>query len=117
MRHSPRIGLLLAGLLLAISASPSGASETSDAAPLAGDDSRGEALARHWCAGCHLVGGPNSGTDAAPPFRTIARNPSKDAAFLRSFLTHPHPPMAALSLSRAEIEDLVAYFHRLSLPG
>jgi len=32
---------------------------------------------------------------------------------LRTFLSHPHPPMPDLSLTRAEIDDLIEYIATL----
>jgi mono/diheme cytochrome c family protein len=78
-----------------------------------GDPVRGEALARRWCAACHLVEGQGKTTDTAPPFRVIAHDPKKGPDYLRTFLAQPHKPMPPLTLSRQEIEDFVAYFGEL----
>jgi len=74
-----------------------------------GDASIGEALARRWCNECHLVAGARTATDAAPTFRSIAQDPSKDTAHLRAFLAKPHAPMPPIPLSGTEVEDLIAY--------
>ncbi|HXV26058.1 MAG TPA: cytochrome c [Alphaproteobacteria bacterium] len=76
---------------------------------------QGRDLARTWCSGCHLVEeeGGQSGSDAAPPFSVIAHDPSLTPDQLRSWLVDPHPPMPNLSLTRDEIEDLVAYIGSL----
>jgi len=74
----------------------------------AADIQRGAALAQQWCANCHIVGA-DAGTSTQqgpPPFRGIAGTAPDQ---LRSFLTRPHGQMPDLSLSRAEIDDLVAY--------
>ncbi|HLY56481.1 MAG TPA: hypothetical protein VKS60_13045 [Stellaceae bacterium] len=78
------------------------------------DPVRGEDLARRWCAGCHVIDGARGGTDAAPTFRSIARDPRKDPDYLRGFLANPHPPMAPVPLAGREIEDLIAYLRQLS---
>lgn len=90
-----------------------GETPVSQPAPVAGasrgNASIGEALAKHWCSGCHLVRGAKSATDAAPTFQSIARDPQESADHLRAFLSKPHPPMPPIPLSGAEVEDLIAY--------
>lgn len=80
-----------------------------------GDARRGKALAETWCASCHLVGeeAARSGTDRAPPFPAIARDPAKDAAYIRRWLTADHVQMPNFDLGRRETEDLIAYFRSL----
>jgi mono/diheme cytochrome c family protein len=78
-----------------------------------GDAAKGEAMARRWCAACHLLEGQGRASDAAPAFATIARDPRKTDDYLRTFLARPHAPMPPLQLSRGEIEDIVAYFDAL----
>lgn len=71
---------------------------------------RGAALAEKWCSQCHvgpIAGGRAHGTDAAPPLATVAA--TRDAAWLRTFLSKPHGKMPELSLTEAEIADLLAY--------
>lgn len=78
------------------------------------DSAAGERLARQWCANCHVIDGGNPGAavpQGPPTFRTVAQQLSPDQ--LRTFLTRPHPPMPDLALTRAEIEDLVAYIETL----
>ncbi len=89
------------------------------AAQTAGDTANGAALARTWCANCHVVGTgggqtPPSG-DAVPSFRAIAAMPSTTALSLRVFLQTPHGRMPDFSLSRNETDDVIAYI--LSLRG
>lgn len=80
---------------------------------VAADIQHGAQLARQWCAACHVV--PGSGNLAVlqgpPPFRDIAREETD--AQLRLFLMRPLGPMPPLSLSRTEIDDLVAYMRSL----
>jgi hypothetical protein len=46
----------------------------------------------------------------------IANLPRRDAAYLRTFLTAPHPPMPPFQISRTDINDLVAYIVSLRNP-
>jgi mono/diheme cytochrome c family protein len=73
----------------------------------AGDVAQGKATAERWCATCHAVAPGGRGADVAPAFVRIARQ--RDDAYLRGFLTRPHPPMPRYELSRQDIDDLVAY--------
>ena len=78
--------------------------------PALADAANGERLARQWCANCHVIdaAGPSATITQGPPsFRTAAGhlNPGE----LRTWLTHPHGAMPDLSLTRAEIDDLIAY--------
>ena len=74
------------------------------------DVAEGERLARQWCANCHVIdgSGPSAALPQGPPsFRVAAGH--LDPAELRAFLTRPHGQMPDLSLTRAEIDDLIAY--------
>ncbi len=82
-------------------------------AAAAGQPEAGWQLARRWCTGCHVVDTAGHGTDAAPPFATIARE-RKDRRWVRAWLEAPHPPMPNMSLSRGEIDDVIAYLDSLS---
>ena len=84
------------------------------ASPSAADGARGGQLARQWCANCHVVGDAPAGTvqQGPPSFRTIAQG-ELTADQLRTFLSHPHPPMLDLGLTRAEIDDLIEYIATL----
>lgn len=80
----------------------------------AADLKNGEALARRWCASCHVVAGDQSGTTGeAPPFRVIARTPDLDAGRIALFLLQPHPKMPDMGLSRQAAGDLAAYITSL----
>jgi mono/diheme cytochrome c family protein len=75
---------------------------------------QGHEIARTWCAGCHVVEpGGAAGSDAAPPLPVVAQDPSLSPDRLRAWLADPHPPMPNLSLTRDEIEALVAYIGSL----
>jgi mono/diheme cytochrome c family protein len=83
-------------------------------APAGADAANGERLARQWCANCHVIdgSGPSARLPQGPPsFRVAAGhlNPGE----LRAFLSHPHGAMPDLALSRAEIDDLIAYIEAL----
>jgi mono/diheme cytochrome c family protein len=82
---------------------------------MAGEAREGEAMAKQWCAECHVVGKSPSqvAIDGAPPFTTIAADSSKSDAYLRTWMFDTHPPMPNLELSRREIDDLVAYISTL----
>ncbi len=84
------------------------------AAEAAGNAAAGQALARQWCSGCHVVTGNKQGQDAAPPFAAIARRHGSDNTWLRAWLAAPHPPMPSLDLSRQQTDDIVAYLGSLA---
>ena len=77
------------------------------------DAAKGAQLAQQWCASCHVTGGtPAANLQQGPPsFSTIAH--ARTADQLRAFLSHPHGAMPDLSLTRAEIDDLVGYIETL----
>src|SRR5438876_11235852 len=81
--------------------------------PARADAARGSQLARQWCVNCHVIGdNPTGAVPQGPPnFRTIARTMPVDQ--LRAFLSHPHGAMPDLSLTRAEIDDLIGYIEGL----
>jgi mono/diheme cytochrome c family protein len=80
------------------------------ASPLfAADAAKGAQLAGQWCANCHVIGGSAAATlqQGPPSFTAIGRDLTPDQ--LTTFLSHPHPPMPDVSLTRSEIDDLIAY--------
>ena len=80
----------------------------------AGDGARGLEIAERWCAQCHLVSPKQEQTSAdVPTFMSIAERSGGDLGWLQAFLADPHPPMPDLSLTRQEIQDLVAYIESL----
>jgi len=103
MMPRQRLGAAVAGLAaLAVGAVPSWAA----------DATQGEQLAHQWCASCHLLPGATQPVPQGPPtFRDLAHHDTPD--HLRSFLMRPHGSMPPLSLSRTEIDDLVAYIDTL----
>lgn len=73
----------------------------------------GEALARQWCATCHVVAADQSrGNPDVPTFFTIADSDLTEAQ-IATFLSGNHPVMPDMALSRAEIAALVAYIRSL----
>ncbi len=78
----------------------------------AADATKGEIIARRWCASCHLVATDQTVANPdAPSFAAIAGR--KEPANLAAFLTDPHPKMPDMSLTRGEIADIVAYIGTL----
>ena len=78
------------------------------------DAARGAELAGLWCAVCHVVGpGRSEVVPQGPPtFQQVARS-GLTADQLRAFLSHPHGSMPDLSLTRAEIDNLIDYIATL----
>jgi mono/diheme cytochrome c family protein len=79
-----------------------------------GEAAEGARLARQWCANCHVIddSGPATTIPQGPPsFRIIAGHLNPEQ--MRSFLTHPHGAMPDLGLTRAEIDNLIAYIESL----
>jgi cytochrome c len=74
----------------------------------------GARLAQRWCATCHVVAATQSGSvpQGPPTFPTIAKS-GLGADQLRAFLSHPHGAMPDLSLTRTEIDSLIAYIQSL----
>lgn len=102
------LGLLVAGLACAaVFVAPS-------AARAAADVAKGEAIAKRWCASCHLVAADqtHANTDV-PSFAAIAGK-KESTRRLDAFLYAPHPKMPDMSLSRAEVADLVGYIGSLA---
>lgn len=76
------------------------------------DVKTGRRLAEQWCSGCHVVDA-NSRVDQAPTFETIAMDPLKTPEWLRAWLMTPHSTMPDLTLSRSEVEAIIAYLKSL----
>lgn len=78
------------------------------------DPERGAAIAKRWCATCHVTSEDQTqATGEATPFPALARRNSFDAAALALFLLDPHPRMPDMNLTRAEANDLAAYVRSL----
>ncbi len=83
------------------------------AAARAGEAQEGYLLVRQWCTSCHIVAPNQDGSDAAPPFESIANDPNFTEDGIRAWLSDPHPPMPNLNLNRVEIDRIVAYLQSL----
>jgi mono/diheme cytochrome c family protein len=78
------------------------------------DPARGENLARHWCAACHIVADDQAhGADNVPTFAAIADKPGFEPGALARFLQDPHPKMPDMQISKTESADLAAYIATL----
>ena len=74
----------------------------------------GKKIAVKWCAECHIVSDEqNTALTDAPSFRFIASRYEASLDALGVFLADPHPVMPDLSLTRREIQDLLAYIDSL----
>jgi mono/diheme cytochrome c family protein len=78
----------------------------------AGDARSGRQLALQWCSGCHTVETVRA-SDRAPALAAIAKRPSSTPERLRAWLSTAHDVMPDLSLSRQEIESIIAYLQQL----
>jgi cytochrome c len=99
MRSFVRLTLTLAAIVAA------------PAVSTAADVTKGAQLAQRWCANCHVVDGSGAAVvqQGPPSFRSIGLTGDQ----LRAFLTHPHGAMPDLALTRAEIDDVIAYIATL----
>lgn len=98
-----------AAMALAIAVGAAGAAQGAEA-------QEGYRLATQWCTSCHIVAPGQAGSDAAPPFESIANRAQFSEDGLRAWLADPHPPMPNLNLSRTEIEQVIAYLRSLRRP-
>jgi hypothetical protein len=71
----------------------------------------GMQVAERRCSSCHATS-PEQGEASAdvPSFMSIAERSQNDLEWLEAFLADPHPPMPDMSLTRQEIQDLIAHF-------
>jgi mono/diheme cytochrome c family protein len=74
-----------------------------------GNAEAGRQLATRSCSSCHATEAAKTATDGAPPFTLIAKTNRERPAWIRGWLMSPHPPMPNISLSRQQIDDIVAY--------
>jgi cytochrome c len=82
-------------------------------AAAAGRPEAGRLLVTSSCTSCHTAPAAQSGTDVAPPFAAIARDNRGNSAWIRLWLTDPHPPMRGINLTRQQIDDVIAYLESL----
>jgi len=76
-----------------------------------GDPMEGRKIASTWCSNCHRIdsGGAGQAGDGAPTWAAVAAMPSTTSMSLHAFLMSPHGRMPDFTLSRGQIDDLVAY--------
>jgi mono/diheme cytochrome c family protein len=86
------------------------------AAPAMADTEAGHRLAQQWCSSCHQVDPAGPVRDFVPSFVSLANRADGSLAWVRLWLMDPHPPMVGLNLSRAQIDQIVAYLHSLQRP-
>src|SRR4051812_46693959 len=84
-------------------------------AAVPGNPEAGRLLVTTSCSSCHTAPSAVSGTDAAPPFAAVARDNRGNSAWVRMWLTDPHPPMRGINLTRQQIEDVIAYLESLPM--
>jgi mono/diheme cytochrome c family protein len=83
------------------------------AAQQEGDPMAGRELASQLCAACHIVGTERVGSDVAPPFATIARDPDMTLTELHAWIGPAHPMLPNLALTPEQIADINAYLDTL----
>ena len=81
------------------------------------DADNGRKLSKLWCAACHVVSSDQTSASVdVPTFADIARRKTEKKP-LAAFLAEPHGKMPNMSLSRSEIDDIVAYIRSLGAGG
>ena len=78
-----------------------------------GDPVAGRELATQLCTACHIVGSENVGSDVAPPFAVIARDPDVTLTELHAWIGPRHPVLPNLALTPEQIADINAYLDSL----
>ena len=86
---------------------------SSVACAAAGNAEAGRQLVMRSCSSCHATESSTTATDNAPPFSAVAKTNKERPAWIRGWLMSPHPPMPNISLSRQQIDDIVAYLASL----
>ena len=79
----------------------------------AGNAEAGRQLIMRSCSSCHATESSATATDNAPPFSAVAKTNKERPAWIRGWLMSPHPPMPNISLSRQQIDDIIAYLSSL----
>lgn len=79
----------------------------------AGNAEAGRQFVMRSCSSCHATEAAKTATDNAPPFSVVAKTNKDNPAWIRGWLMAPHPPMPNISLSRQQIDDIVAYLSTL----
>ena len=94
------------GLAASLAAAPAAAQEK-------GSAEAGHELASKLCTSCHIVGNERSGSDQAPPFPLIAKNPRLSMEELHGWGGRGHPMLPDLALTPGQIADINAYLDSL----
>lgn len=100
---------LLGATLVAVALAQGAAAQQ----PEDGDPAAGRELASRLCTGCHIVGTERVGSDAAPPFPAIARDPEITVTELHGWIGPRHPMLPNLALTPAQTADINAYLDSL----
>lgn len=80
-----------------------------------GDVEAGRFVAEAWCQSCHVVHEEQErAIDGVPTFLEVGERVRLNADQVIGFLASPHGPMQEISLSRADIRNVIAYILSLS---
>jgi cytochrome c len=80
---------------------------------LAADANAGRDLVMRSCTSCHTPETATTASDHAPPLSALAKTNRERPAWVRGWLMNPHPPMPNINLSRAQIDNIVAFLNTL----
>ena len=78
-----------------------------------GDPAAGQELATQLCTACHIVGTEQVGSDVAPPFPMLAKDPDMTLTQLHGWLGPGHPVLRNLALTPEQIAHINAYLDAL----
>jgi len=81
-----------------------------------GNPAAGKELASQLCSTCHIVGTEQVGSDVAPPFPVLAKDPEMTFTELHGWIGPMHPILPNLALTPKQIADINAYLDSLR-PG
>ena len=82
-----------------------------------GDPVAGRELAAQLCSTCHIVGTERVGSDVAPPFPILAKDPDVTLTELYGWSGPMHPVLSNLALTPKQIADINAYLDSLRGSG
>jgi mono/diheme cytochrome c family protein len=78
-----------------------------------GNAEAGRELAATLCASCHIVGNERRGSDLAPPFPVLAKDPDTPLIELHAWVSPAHPMLPDLALTAKQVADINAYLDSL----
>ena len=81
------------------------------------DPAAGHELASKLCTACHIVGTEQAGSDVAPPFPVIAKDPDVTVTELHAWVGSTHPVLPNLALTSRQVADINAYLDTLHDAG